>query len=89
MKFNIEVDLTPEELRRFLGLPDVQSLQNEIINNLREKMTQGIDGFDPMNLMKMIFPDNLQTLQTMQKQFWETWMKNPVTAKKAASSDDK
>lgn len=26
MKFNIEVDVTPEELRRFLGLPDVAPL---------------------------------------------------------------
>ena len=27
MKINVDIDITPEELRRFMGLPDVQGWQ--------------------------------------------------------------
>ena len=33
MKINVEVDITPEELRRFIGLPDVQGFQQQIMEN--------------------------------------------------------
>jgi hypothetical protein len=31
MKVNIEIDCTPEEARRFMGLPDVTGLQEEMM----------------------------------------------------------
>ena len=33
MKINVEIDLTPEELRRFMGLPDVQGWQQQMIES--------------------------------------------------------
>ena len=36
MKVNIEIDMTPDELRQTLGLPDVQGFQEEM-------MTQFVD----------------------------------------------
>ncbi len=33
MKINVEIDITPEELRRFMGLPDVQGFQQQIMEN--------------------------------------------------------
>ena len=38
MKINVEVDLTPEELRRFMGLPDVGGIQKQML----EQFAQGI-----------------------------------------------
>ena len=35
MKLNVEVDCTPEEARRFLGLPDVSVLNEHIVNEMR------------------------------------------------------
>ncbi|MDG1206227.1 MAG: DUF6489 family protein [Pseudomonadales bacterium] len=32
MKVTIDVDITPEELRRFIGLPDVENLQKEMLS---------------------------------------------------------
>ena len=32
MKINVEIDISPEELRRFFGLPDVQGFQQEMID---------------------------------------------------------
>ena len=38
MKVTIDVDCTPEEARAFLGLPDVQPLQEEMMAALRDRI---------------------------------------------------
>jgi len=59
MQIKIEIDVKPEELRRFLGLPDVAGLQEDIVQFLREKMGQASETFDPASFVK----ENLQTLR--------------------------
>jgi hypothetical protein len=44
MKINIEFDMTPEELRQAMGLPDVQEFQNKIMKGMMEKMMSGEEG---------------------------------------------
>ncbi len=39
MKVNIEVDMTPEELRRFMGLPDVTGIQQQLIDQFAQRVT--------------------------------------------------
>lgn len=39
MKITVDVDLTPEELRRFMGLPDVQGIQQQML----ERFTEGLN----------------------------------------------
>ena len=36
MKITIDVDITPEELRSFIGLPNVESLQQEMLNRAQQ-----------------------------------------------------
>lgn len=36
MKITVDVDLTPEELRSFLGLPNVEKLQQEMVKNAQK-----------------------------------------------------
>ena len=71
MNIKFDVDATPEELRTFFGLPDVQPLQQEMLNKVRENMLAGMDGFDPMTLMKPFLPEHMQSLEAMQRQFWQ------------------
>lgn len=40
MKINVEIDLTPEELRRFMGLPDVQGWQQQMLESMTENLTR-------------------------------------------------
>lgn len=47
MKVQVEIDCTPEEARRFLGLPDV-SKANEIYVDAVAKAMQGAGGFDQL-----------------------------------------
>lgn len=52
MKINVEFDLTPEEFRQSLGLPDVEAFQKSLLDNIQQQMESGVDGYDPMSLMR-------------------------------------
>lgn len=42
MKFNIEIDCTPEEVRRLVGLPDLEPLHDIYLDRVKELMAKGI-----------------------------------------------
>ena len=52
MQIKIEIDVKPEELRRFLGLPDVAGLQDDVVRFLREKVGAASDNFDPAAVLQ-------------------------------------
>jgi len=56
MKVNVEVECTPEEARRFLGLPDVTKV-NEVYVDAMAKAMQGVGSFDQMQeVLKQVAP---------------------------------
>jgi hypothetical protein len=71
MKIKFDIEVTPQELRAFLGLPDVEPLQQRLMEQIEEQMQAGTAGFDPLSLMKPFLPGNLQTFDGMQKAFWD------------------
>lgn len=52
MKINVEFDLTPDEFRQSLGLPDVEAFQKNLLENIQRQMESGVEGYDPMSLMR-------------------------------------
>lgn len=42
MKFNVEVDCTPEEARRFLGLPDLTPVHEAYVSQLVDTVKNGV-----------------------------------------------
>ena len=42
MKFNIEVDCTPEEVRRLVGLPDLEGVHDVYLDRMKSVMTKGV-----------------------------------------------
>jgi len=42
MKINVEVDCTPEEARRFMGLPDLTVVHEKYTGNMLEFMDKGV-----------------------------------------------
>lgn len=42
MKFNIEVDATPEEVRRLVGLPDLTEVHEAYLSQVKDVMKKGI-----------------------------------------------
>ena len=53
MQIRVEIEVTPEELRRFLGVPDVSGLQDDIIGFLRDKVGAASE-FDAAGFVKNI-----------------------------------
>ena len=57
MKVNVEVDCTPEEARRFMGLPDLTPVHDAYINQMLDAVKNGgipRDAFE--NMMKGFAP---------------------------------
>jgi hypothetical protein len=52
MKMTIEVDCSPEEARRFLGLPDVTALNDHMVEEVRKRMEANMSLLSPEDLMK-------------------------------------
>ncbi|MCC5812484.1 MAG: hypothetical protein JJU06_19140 [Ectothiorhodospiraceae bacterium] len=71
MKIKVDLEATPEELRRFLGLPDVQRLQDELMEQLRKRMLEGQEGYDPLSLVRPMLPGHLQGMEALQKAFMQ------------------
>ncbi len=72
MKITIDVDCTPEEARRFLGLPDVAPMQEKLIRQMQEQMSANLAAMDPETMIKTWLPMGLQGLEQMQRVFWES-----------------
>lgn len=68
MQIRIEIDVKPEELRRFLGLPDVAGLQEDIIGYLRDKVGDANENFRPGDFVR----SNFDTLR--QSKAWRRLM---------------
>ncbi|MFT6914453.1 MAG: hypothetical protein ACJAWL_000749 [Motiliproteus sp.] len=66
MKFSIDLELTPEEFRRVLGLPDVQDLHKEMLSKVREQMS--VEGFDAAAMFKLYSSGSVDQLQRMMMQ---------------------
>jgi len=53
MKFTINVDCTPEEARRFFGLPDADQINAQMTENMQAWAPQNMQHFQ--ELQKMIW----------------------------------
>ena len=66
MKVNIEFECTPLEARQFLGLPDVQPMQNAVMDQLQQKLAENIAKFSPEASMQNWFdPKTAERFQDM------------------------
>ncbi len=89
MKLTINVDATPQEFREFLGLPNVQPLQDEMLKIVHENMRKGATGFDPATLMKPLLPQQMQSMEMWQQVFWDAFAKASAEPLKVAEKQKK
>lgn len=69
MKVNVEVECSPEEARRFLGLPDVTRANDVYVDALTKAM-QGAGNFDQLQeLTKQVAPMGQIGLKLFQQFF--------------------
>lgn len=70
MKVTFDIDCTPEEARKFLGLPDVAPMQEAMMQQLQDQMQENIKAMEPEALMKTWFEGGMKNMSDMQKMFW-------------------
>ena len=73
MKVTIEIDATPQEMRTLMGLPDIEPMQKEMMEKIRDKTLSAIDSNDPASLMRFFMPtaDQFKTMEALQTSFWQ------------------
>jgi len=74
MKITFDIDATPQELRTFFGLPDIEPLQNEMLEHIRKNMAAGMEGFGEGSLIQPFLAEQMQSVTTIQKAFWNVVM---------------
>lgn len=52
MKMTVEIDCTPEEARRFLGLPDVSALNDHLVAEMTKRIDANMALLSPDELVK-------------------------------------
>jgi hypothetical protein len=52
MKVTIEVECTPQEARAFMGLPDVTPLNDQLVDELKKRMSENMLKLQPEEMMK-------------------------------------
>ena len=65
MKINVEMDCTPEEARAFLGLPDLRPMQEELLAEMKERMSASLGALDPQELTRLWLTPNLKGFETL------------------------
>lgn len=52
MKITVEVECTPEEARRFIGLPDVTPINEMLVQEMSDRMQSNIQLMSPDTMMR-------------------------------------
>ena len=65
MKVNVEIDCTPEEARRFLGLPDLRPMQDAVMAKVQQQMLDAVNVLSPESLLKTWMPRAPQSPEQM------------------------
>jgi hypothetical protein len=66
MKVSVDVDLTPEELRRLFGLPDLTPIQTLVVERIARQVEKGMDGNLWAGITRSIISGGLQSWEAYQ-----------------------
>lgn len=72
MKVTVDIDCTPLEARQFLGLPDVQPMQQAVMAEIERKMMEEMNSFSAEKMLSnwlSLAPQNADWLKSVFGQF--------------------
>jgi hypothetical protein len=83
VKIRVEVEVGPTELREFLGLPDVASVQQEALDAVVKKLRSGAAGSsDAVAILRGMLPDGLLSTSATGSRFMPMcgarWLRRPA-----------
>jgi len=73
MKVHIELDMTPEEARTMMGLPDLAPLQKQMLEDMRSRMKAAMEAGDMDAVMRAWMPlGGAEAFTQFQKFLWDS-----------------
>ena len=70
MKIKLDIDCTPDEVREFFGLPQVKPLQEQLLQEVQERLRTNIKAMDPETMLKTWLPATLKGFEQLQEMFF-------------------
>lgn len=70
MKVKVDVDLTPEEARKLMGLPEIEPMQQRILAQMEKQLSSNLSYMDPEVVMRTIMPVGAQGMEKLQDLLW-------------------
>ncbi len=67
MKVSVDLDLTPEELRRLFGLPDLSPIQALVVERITRQVEKGMDSNLISGITRSIITGGVQSWEAYQK----------------------
>jgi len=90
MKVTFDIDLTPEEARKLMGLPEIEPMQQRLLDQLEKRISSNLSFMDPEQLVKSVLPVGAQGFEQFQNLLWglaKTATGGGKTAKKPGKSE--
>jgi len=75
MKVSFDIDCTPEEARRFLGLPDVAPVNEALVEELTKRAAEMAQNMDADKMMEHWMTAGVQGFGDLQKAFMDQFAK--------------
>ena len=73
MKVRIEMDMTPDEARAMMGLPDIAPMQQKMMDEMQARMKAAFDTGDPDAMMRAWMPlGGAKAFEQFQKFLWDS-----------------
>ena len=69
MKVTVNIDMTPQEARQLIGLPDLQPMQAAVMKELETRMMTEMARISPEGLIRTWFVEAPQTADRFLKMF--------------------
>jgi hypothetical protein len=67
VKVSVDLDLTPEELRRLFGLPDLTPIQTLVVERITRQVEKGMDSNLIAGITRSIITGGVQSWEAYQK----------------------
>ena len=72
MKIHLELEMTPEEARRFLGMPDMSKIHEMALSELQKRMSDALASDAPEAMLKAWMSLGGQGLDQIQRFLWDS-----------------
>jgi hypothetical protein len=71
MNIKIDIEMTPEELRKFFGLPNVAHMQDAIMNRMKETLVEKMSEQGLPEMQTGFVEQSFKAMEAYQKMFMD------------------